>query len=194
MKHNPLFEGRNLRLTPVDLEKDPQIVANWTYRLEIARRLTDKPVHPLTTFEVKKIFEEWLKDVEKSNQSYFFTLRAREDARLVGFLHIAYVAWVHGAANFDLVLGEYEDWQRYSQEALEMTLRYSFDELNLFRVSVHVEEHDELAQDLFRAAQFSLEVRQRQSHYWNGRYWDRLSFGMLRPEWMIFQQQILEVA
>jgi RimJ/RimL family protein N-acetyltransferase len=194
MNQTPLFEGRNLRFDYLDIEKDPQVVAGWTYRLDVARRLTDKPAHPLTAFEVKKIFEEWQKDVEKSGNSYCFALRASADGRLIGFLHIAYVAWVHGAAMFKLVLGEPEDWEHYSREALEMTLRYSFDELNLFRVSAHVEEHDEPAQNLYRWAQFFLEVRQRQAVYYNGRYWDRLSFGMLRPEWLTFQNQMLEVA
>ena len=57
MNHIPLYDGRNIRLTPIDLEKDPQIVANWTCRFEIARRLTDNAAHPLTVFEVKKVFE-----------------------------------------------------------------------------------------------------------------------------------------
>jgi RimJ/RimL family protein N-acetyltransferase len=194
MNHIPLFEGRNIRLDYFDLEKDPQVVSGWTYRMEVARRLTDKPAHPLTVFEVKKIFEEWLKNVEKSGSSYCFAVRTCSDNRLIGFVHIAYVAWVHGAAMFDLVLGDPEDWQNYARETLDMTLRYSFDELNLFRVTARVEEHDEPAQDLFRWAKFFLEVRQRQAVYYNGRYWDRLSFGMLRPEWMTFQNQMLEVA
>ena len=194
MNHIPLYDGRNIRLTPIDLEKDPQIVANWTCRFEIARRLTDNPAHLLTVFEVKKVFEGWLKEVEKGTGSYLYALRERSDDRLVGFMHIAGVAWVHGAATFDLVLGEGEDWKHFAREALEMTLRYAFDELNLFRVTARVEEHDEPAQDLYRAAQFFLEVRQRQAVFHNGRYWDRLSFGMLRPEWMTFQSQMLEVA
>ena len=38
-----------------------------------------------------------------------------------------------------------------------------------------------------KQANFTLEVRQRQSVYWNKRSWDKLYFGLLRPEWKMQQ-------
>ena len=52
MNHRPLFEGRKLRLTPIDLEKDSAVVAQWTTDLVLARRLrSEQPVRPLAVFE-----------------------------------------------------------------------------------------------------------------------------------------------
>jgi RimJ/RimL family protein N-acetyltransferase len=86
----------------------------------------------------------------------------------------------------NLVIGESLAWEAHAQEALEMTLNYAFDELNLFRVTMRVNEDDMAARALLLEASFTLEVRQRQAVYRGGRYLDRLSFGMLRPEWQVF--------
>ena len=61
--------------------------------------------------------------------------------------------------------------------------------MNLFRVTVRIPEDDTAAAGLLREAQFYLEVRQRQAIFRDGRYLDRLSFGMLRPEWEVFRSQ-----
>ncbi|MBI4928090.1 MAG: hypothetical protein HY835_10015 [Anaerolineae bacterium] len=58
--------------------------------------------------------------------------------------------------------------------------------MNLFRVTVPVDELDDMSLSLYTAANFYLEVRQRQALFENGRYFDRLMFGMLRPEWAAF--------
>jgi hypothetical protein len=55
-----------------------------------------------------------------------------------------------------------------------------------------IAEHNRLANDLFEQSRFTLEVRQRQAVYWDRRTWDKLYFGLLRPEWKM--QQLAEVA
>ena len=43
---------------------------------------------------------------------------------------------------------------------------------------------------LYSSANFYLEVRQRQAVYHQGRYWDLLHYGLLRPEWAVYFQQL----
>lgn len=191
MKHAPLFESQNLQLTPIDLEKDPQIIAAWTYDLDIARRLREEPARPMAVFEVKKIAEQWQKDASE-NKQYLFVIRRRDNEDAIGVLRIASIAWVHGAAFLDLIMGDPQDYRDCAREALDLALRYAFDELNLFRVTAVIAEHNEAANQLFETANFTLEVRQRQALYWKKRSWDKLWFGMLRPEWKM--QQLAEVA
>jgi RimJ/RimL family protein N-acetyltransferase len=192
MSTMPLFESNTLRLTPIDLDKDPQVIASWTYNLEIARRLRDEPARPMPAFEVKKVYEQWQKEASE-NRQFLFAIRCNdEQASVIGVFRITYIAWVHGAAFLDLVIGSPQDWQTYAQEALDLALRYAFEELGLFRLSVVVAEHDRPAHDLFEQARFTLEVRQRQALYWNKRTWDKLIFGLLRPEWKM--QKVAEAA
>src|SRR5512133_1374555 len=148
MKHMPLFESQHLRLTPIDPEKDAQAVASWTYELEIAAKLREEqPARPMATFEVKKLYERWQKDADESNRQFLFAIRnhneqapqevAAPDApkTIIGVLRIKQIEWVHGAAYLDLIFGDAEDWRSFSREALDLALRYAFDELSLFRVT-----------------------------------------------------------
>jgi RimJ/RimL family protein N-acetyltransferase len=189
----PLFESQNLRLTPVDLEKDPQVIAAWTVELNTAAQMReDQPARPMAAFEVKKIYDRWQKAAEENDRQFLFAIRRRDkqsdDADpIIGVLRIKHVEWVHGAAYLDLILGSTQDWQEFAREVLDLGLRYAFDELGLFRVTAVIGEHNEDAHQLFEQANFTLEVRQRQSVYWNARSWDKLFFGLLRPEWKMMQ-------
>lgn len=191
MRNMPLFESNTLRLTPIDLDKDPQVIASWTYDLEIARRLREEPARPMPAFEVKKVYEQWQKEVEE-NRQFLFAIRCNSGDDVIGVFRVTYIAWVHGAAFMDLIIGDPQDWQAHAHEALDLALRYVFEELALFRVTAVVAEHDQAANNLYEQARFTLEVRQRQALYWNQRTWDKLFFGMLRPEWKM--QKLAEAA
>ena len=186
MKTLPLYTGRTLRLTPLNAEKDAPAASQWTIETDIAEKFREGPAMPLTSPEVRKVFEGWVKEAEDSGRTFVFAYRPQDDERLVGFLHIAHVEWVHGAGMINLVIGETQDRAAYAREALEMALNYAFDELNLFRVTIRAAENDRAACRLFDETNLTLEVRQRQAVYRDGRLWDRLSYGMLRPEWLVF--------
>ncbi|MBE0700009.1 MAG: GNAT family N-acetyltransferase [Anaerolineaceae bacterium] len=194
MKHIPLFESKHLRLTPINLEKDMQSIASWTYDLDTAAKMREEqPARPMAVFEVKKLYERWQKEAEDGNRQFLFAIRLREaeDGCVIGVLRITHVEWVHGAAYLDLIIGDEKNWQDFAREALDLGLRYAFEELSLFRVTAVIAEHNQLANDLFEQSRFTLEVRQRQAVYWNRRTWDKLYFGLLRPEWKM--QQLAEV-
>jgi len=192
----PLFESQNLRLTPIDPDKDGQAVASWTYELDIAARLReDKPARPMAAFEVKKLYERWQKEADESNRQFLFAIRLRSEQPeaqgtadgIIGVLRLKHIEWVHGAAYLDLIFGNPSDWRRFAREALDLALRYAFDELSLFRVTAVIAEHNQPANELFEQANFTLEVRQRQAVYFEKRSWDKLYFGLLRPEWKMQQ-------
>ena len=198
MKHVPLFESQNLKLTTVDLEKDSPAIAAWTYDLDIAARMrADHPARPMAVFEIKKLYESWQKESDETSRQFLFAIRLREtaeaDSRIIGVLRISQLEWVHGAAYLDLIIDEPEHWQKYAREALDLALRYAFDELSLFRVTAVIAEHNQPASELFKLANFTLEVRQRQAVFWNRRSWDKLFYGLLRPEWKM-QQLAEEIA
>ena len=195
MRHVPLFESKNLRLTPVDLEKDMQSIASWTNDLEIAAKMReDQPARPMAVFEIKKLYERWQKEAEEGNRQFLFAIHLREvenQESVIGVLRITQIEWVHGVAFLDLIISEEKYWEAYAREALDLALHYAFEEISLFRVTAVVAEHNRLANDLFEQSRFTLEVRQRQAIYWNRRAWDKLYFGLLRPEWKM--QQLAEV-
>jgi RimJ/RimL family protein N-acetyltransferase len=198
MKHTPLFESDQIRLTPIDPEKDSASIAAWTNALENAAKLReDQPARPMVVSEVKKLTERWQKEADESHRQFLFAIRRRatagaEDDPIIGVLRIMHIEWVHGAAYMDLITNDTQTWDEYAREVLDLALRFAFEELSLFRVTAVIPAHDEAANHLFQQARFTLEVRQSQAVYWNRQAWDKLYFGLLRPEWKM--QQLAEVA
>lgn len=192
MYHIPLFESQHLRLTPINPEKDAQAIASWTNELEIAASLREgQPARPMAPLEVKKLYEHLQKDSEESQRQFLFAIHlqngAPETDEPIGVLRIKNIEHVHGASFLDLILADPCHWQDYAREALELALRYAFDELNLFRVTAVIAGHNQRASQLYEEANFTLEVRQREAVFWNKQAWDKLYFGMLRPEWKMLR-------
>lgn len=189
MKSKSLYSASLVALTPLDIEKDAPVVASWTYQPDVVAQMVYSRSNPMTTFEVRKVMENWKKDAENSGHTFVFGLRPLQEQRLVGLFWISYVQWIHGAGEINLMIGSSADWDAFSHEALNLALNYAFDELNLFRVGVRIAEDDQPASELYQQAHFCLEVRQRQQIFRDGRFIDQLVFGMLRSEWEISQTQ-----
>ena len=64
-----------------------------------------------------------------------------------------------------------------------MVLRYAFEELNLYRITVETFEYNTGAQAFLEKHGFQCEVRRREAIYRDGRYWDALTYGILAEEW-----------
>ncbi len=179
-----LFEGRDIRLGPIDHEKDPEIESKWTHDSEFMRMMQVDPARPASAAIIKKQYEKLEKQVDDDKNFYYFAIRAREDDRLIGKAMIQGVEWTNGNGWLQLGIGSTEDRRKgYGSQALTMLLRFVFAELNLFRVSARVPEYNEAAVALLKKFGFSEEVRRRQALDRDGRRWDLIVFGLLNSEW-----------
>lgn len=143
-----------------------------------------KPIRPLSPAMVKKQYEAIEKEMDEQKNLFYFTIRAREDDRLIGKALIEYVDWSNGNGYIRLGIGEAESRRRgYGSQALSMLLRYAFGELNLFRVTAVVPAYNEGAIHLFQKFGFMEEVRRRKALFRDGEFWDVIGFGLLNAEW-----------
>jgi RimJ/RimL family protein N-acetyltransferase len=194
MKHPMLFEGPTLRLAALDLEKDPAVMSAWTYDLDIARTFNSQLPHPLAALEVRRYLEKRQKDGLDNGAIFIFAIHTRLEDRLIGLLNIGHVMWSHGSTGFKLILGESEDRLQFAAEGLHLALQYIFDELNLFRATLVLPEYDQVSISTAESAGFVQEVRLRQADYCRGQLWNRLIFGLLRPDWEARRPVEAEVA
>ena len=179
-----LFEGQEIRLGPIDHEKDPEVEARWTHDSDFMRMLDVAPARPLSAAMVKKQYEKLEKQMEEDKNFYYFTLRSREDDRLIGRAAIQWIEWSNGDGFIRLGIGAAQDrCKGYGSQALRMLLRFAFAELNLFRLSAIVPEYNTAAIGLLKKFGFVEEVRRRQSLERDGHRWDLLVFGLLSEEW-----------
>lgn len=179
-----LFEGRDVRFGPIDHEKDPEIESKWTHDSEFMRMMDINPARPMSAAIVKKQYEKLEKQMDDDKNFYYFTIRAKEDDRLIGKATVQRIEWTNGNAWIQLGIGSVEDrCKGYGSQALSMLIRFAFAELNLFRVSVQVPEYNEAAIALFKKFHFVEEVRRRQALERDGRRWDMSIFGLLNSDW-----------
>lgn len=184
-----LFEEKDVRFGSIDHETHPEIESKWTHDAEFMRLMELKPVCPLSPAMVMKQYEAIEKGMEEEKNLFYFTIRAREDDRLIGKALVEWIDWENGNGFIRLGIGSAEDRRKgYGSQALTMLLRYSFGELNLFRVTAVVPAYNTGALRLFQKFGFVEEVRRGKAMYRDGEFWDIISFGLLNAEW--YEQQI----
>jgi RimJ/RimL family protein N-acetyltransferase len=130
-----LYEGRLVRLGPLDHEKDPPVVARWTHD-PLLRSVLAGVARPLSPEAVRKLLERVEKQMEETKNLFHFTLRLRSDNRLVGLARIFWIDFHNGTGVLNLGIGDASDRRHgYGSDALDLLLRFAFDELNLHRLS-----------------------------------------------------------
>jgi len=179
-----LFEGKDVRLGPIDHQKDPEIESKWTHDSEFMRMMEISPARPMSAAIIKKQYEKLEKQIDESKNLYHFAIRAKEDDRLIGKADVQWIEWTNGNGWIQLGIGSAEDRRKgYGSQVLRMLTRFAFAELNLFRVSARIPEYNEAAIALFKKFGFEEEVRRRQALDRDGRRWDLLVFGLLNSDW-----------
>jgi RimJ/RimL family protein N-acetyltransferase len=180
-----LFEGERIRLGPIEPDKDAETESRWTHDPDYLRALAADPARPLSPAQVKKKYEDLEKELKEGKNSFYFTVRAREDDRLIGFVRLMWIEWNHGSGRLQMGIGDPKDrGQGYGSEALRLVLRYAFHELNLYRLgTAAVPAYNEGALRFFQRAGFVEEVRRRQALQRDGKRWDAVLLGILREEW-----------
>jgi RimJ/RimL family protein N-acetyltransferase len=180
-----LFEGKLIRLGPIDHEKDPEVESRWTHDLSFMRAMDRKVALPLSVAQMKKRYEAIEKEVDESKRLFHFTIRGKEDNRLLGYARIEWIEWTHGTGSVRLAIGDpAERGKDFGSDALELMLRFTFTELNLYRLSALVGEDNPGALRFFERHGFVEEVRRRKSLLRDGQTFDLVHLGILRDEWV----------
>ena len=128
-----LFEAQDIRLGPIDHEKDPEVESKWTHDSEFMRLMELKSGRPLAPAMVKKGYESLEKGIVEDKNLFYFTIRAREDDRLLGKVMLECIDWSNGNGYLSLGIGASQDRGRgLGTQALSLVLRFAFAELNRF--------------------------------------------------------------
>lgn len=180
-----LYQGEHIHLGPIDHEKDPAIESAWTHDSAYLHSLGPQIARPLSPAQVKKRYEAIEKKADESKNLFYFTIRSQKDNRLLGFVRLFWIEWTNGTGGIQITIGNPQERnQPYAQEALQLVLRFAFQELNLYRLSAYGMEDDPAGIELLKNAGFVEEVRRRQAILRNSNTSDLLLFGLLHKEWI----------
>jgi RimJ/RimL family protein N-acetyltransferase len=178
-----LLKGKLVNLAAVDPEEFSKVFASWNHDSELKRLLDSDPARQHSPKAAKEWAEKHLK--EQGDHTYWFTIRAAEDDRLLGDIDLEVVSWAARDAFVGLGIGPRDFWGRgYGTEAMQLVLAYAFLELNLRRVTLDVFDYNPRAIRSYEKAGFRHEGRLRGALAREGKRRDLLFMSTLREEWM----------
>lgn len=185
MINTNLFNATSICLTALDTELDASTLARWTQDSRFIPLVEDEsPPHPLSKAQAQKMLEEILKESNEKRTTFWFGIRTLDRETLLGIATLHWIDWSNGAVYMDITMKDFAEYgQDSTKEALELIQNYTFNEIQMHRLSITVPAYNEGLIETLQELGFNEEVRQREEIYRFGRRWDAIRFGVLASEW-----------
>ncbi len=174
-----LFTGKLVRLAAHDPEKEAAMVAAWYKDTSYSRLLSVEPVLPPRSTTAREMLERLPKPT-----SFHFGIRTLTDDKLIGFVSLFRVTFMHGDGFVGIGIGDVESRGKgYGTDALRVLLRFAFQELNLHRVSLDAVATNARAIRSYEKGGFVLEGQTRGTEFRGGVRDNVVAMGVLKREW-----------
>ena len=167
--------GEKVCLCPL-MHGDAPSLFNWLNTLVLANlNGSYRPTDQMS-------FDTWYAAIGADRTKVMFTLRRKDDLRLLGYVQITNIHPVcRGGEMGILVANEADRGQGYGQEALRLMLRHCWNDINLHRVTLYVHGDNPRAIHTYTQAGFCREGCLRDAGYVDGRFVPVTVMGALRP-------------
>jgi len=140
--------------------------------------------------------EKWIEAVSIKKDMVFFVIEAIKNnsrKKTIGTCGLSNINAKDHYAEFGIAIGEKKFWNNgYGTEAAQLLIDYGFMQLNLHRIHSGVYEFNAGSLKMHEKLRFTEEGHSRKEVYKNGKYWDKINFGLLKEEWEKNQQEILK--
>jgi RimJ/RimL family protein N-acetyltransferase len=174
-----MLEGRLVRLRPLE-PSDADNYYRWMNDNEVKQYLG------MRYFIPRAAEEEWLRPRTNQQLSYNnlqFAVETLDDGRHIGSIGLHETHAEDRKAIVGIAIGDKTVWdQGYGTDAMITLLRFGFDEMNLHRVMLHVDERNLRAQASYKKCGFVEEGRLRDDRFAVGRYWATVVMSILEDE------------
>jgi RimJ/RimL family protein N-acetyltransferase len=174
-----LLRGSKVRLTALSSD-DARTIARWHEDAGYLRLQETNTAVPRSEAEIAVELEK----LREASDTMVFAIRMVEDGALIGTVGFYEIEWANRVAWLGIGIGDRTHWGKgYGSEALELTLRYAFDELNLHRLTLTVIAYNQRAIALYERWGFKREGALREFGERDGERYDLYVYGLLRSEW-----------
>lgn len=126
---------------------------------------------------------EFLEKIRSDSNGYTFAVETSAENRFIGTIAVYLIHWHHRHAHVGISLDPEYHNQGCGTDAMQILLRFIFDEMNLHKVKLSVFDFNPRAVRVYEKCGFRLEGRLREEVYRFGRYHDVLMMGLLREEY-----------
>jgi UDP-4-amino-4,6-dideoxy-N-acetyl-beta-L-altrosamine N-acetyltransferase len=171
-----MLTGKLVYLAPLRDEDLPLLFA-WINDRDTA--LWNAPYHPVSESDHRV----WAGAVAAAANRTFFVVKRKGDDRTVGACQLHSIHPVHRSAELQIRIGEAADrGHGFGSEALQLLLKFAFEDLNLHRVQLQVFASNAAALRVYERAGFVREGTLRQAAHIDGQYVDVVVMGILRED------------
>ena len=125
---------------------------------------------------------EWIERAMNSTSTErHFAIERRDDRTHIGNASIHDIDWISRGGWFGLFIGEPTAWNRgFGTDAIRALVRFSFEEMNLRKLRIHVFDYNEKAKHVLLAQGFVEEGKLRRDFYREGVYHDIVILSIFR--------------
>lgn len=174
-----MLTGKLVKLRPLEMSDLERYLA-WINDPEVTRFL-DGARYPISRADE----EAWLAGAVHRTRppDIVLAIETLEERRHIGSVSLQQVHAEDRKAALGIMIGDRSCWDRgYGADAILALLRFAFDEMNLNRVWLEVDEDNRRAIACYRKCGFREEGRLRSDRFRAGRYCDTLVMGVLADE------------
>ncbi len=157
--------------------EDADILAAFEQDSEYLRLYDAEVARPRTAEAVRAAYESLT-----APGNFVFTVRGL-DGDVMGIVCLDGILPFQGVGGLSIALGRRYWGQGFGREALRLVLRFSFNELNLRRLTITVFDYNTRAIRLYEHLGFVREGAFRSFLVRDGKAHDMLLYGLLRSEW-----------
>lgn len=160
-------------------ESDLDKIVTWVGNPETVQYLSDIFLYPQSAKQSRKFLDHAM-----SGDWTGFVIAHRTTAEYIGQIDFVSLDLKNGCGELGMVIGEGRSrGQGFGREALELLLRFGFDEVRLNRIQLSVWAGNAAARRAYEAVGFVQEGIRRQRWYRRGSYHDEVCYAMLQDEW-----------
>lgn len=177
-----LFTGKLTRIVAGEPDTVGELFATWTRDSEFSQLWDNDP--PVLS-DVKRTQERFRKEFEKERPGNFgFLVQRLEDNHNIGMVGLWNALSTHRNAMVSIGIGERALWGKgFGGDAMNLILRFGFQELNLHRVTLYTFALNPRAIRSYQKVGFVEEGRVRGAMKRYGTRGDYVFMGILRSEW-----------
>ena len=171
------LSGKSVRLRPVE-PADIELIHSWYVDADTARLAGERP---RSLDARQRRFESH--QAGQDTDHYAFIIVRLDDEQPVGRIDLFEIDHLNGSASFGITIATPERGKGHGRDAIEILLRFGFEELRLERIWLDTDSENTVAQGLYASIGFVHEARLRHHYFQEGGFIDAIRMAMVQSEW-----------
>ncbi|MBU3106526.1 GNAT family N-acetyltransferase [Clostridium gasigenes] len=175
-----MYKGKLVELRAYK-EEDIEIATNFINDEEIKKFLCLGVPFPMTKWEE----EAWVKSRKAgADFTYDFAVCDLKDGKYIGGCSINEANIKNKNCTIGIMIGDKDYWSKgYGTDALNILIKFIFEELNMEKVKLSVFGFNERAKACYKKVGFKEEGIFKKEIFRNGKYHDEIRMAIFREEW-----------